>query len=77
MEFRATLNFRKFKVDLNLLYRIYLNFVNGYILFCLSKFCNEKKFQVHLNPKYFFRLNKLLHLFEMHFAFLNLILTFL
>ena len=33
--------------------------------------------KVHLNPKYFFRLNKSLHLFETHFAFLNLILTFL
>ena len=33
--------------------------------------------QVHLNPKYFFRLNKSLHLFETYFAFLNLILTFL
>ena len=34
------------------------------------------KFKVHLNPKYFFRLNKSLHLFETHFAYLNLILTF-
>ena len=33
--------------------------------------------KVHLNPKYFFCLNKSLHLFETHFAFLNLILTFL
>ena len=33
--------------------------------------------KVHLNPKYSFRLNKSLHLFEAHFAFLNLILTFL
>ena len=33
--------------------------------------------KVHLNPKYFFRLNKSLHLFKMHFALLNLILTFL
>ena len=32
--------------------------------------------KVHLNPKYIFRLNKSLHLFETHFAFLNLILTF-
>ena len=31
--------------------------------------------KVHLNPKYFFCLNKSLHLFKMHFAFLNLILT--
>ena len=33
--------------------------------------------KVHLNPNNFFLLNKSLHLFEMHFAFLNLILTFL
>ena len=32
---------------------------------------------MHLNPKYFFRLNKSLHLFETHLTFLNLILTFL
>ena len=29
-------------------------------------------FKVHLTPKYFFRLNKSLHLFEMHCAFLPL-----
>ena len=34
-------------------------------------------FKVHLHPKYFFRVNKSLHLFETHFAILNLILTFL
>ena len=28
-------------------------------------------FEVHLAPKYFFRLNKFLHLFETHCAFLN------
>ena len=33
--------------------------------------------KVHLNPKYFFCLNKSLHLFKTHFAFFNLILTFL
>ena len=33
--------------------------------------------KVHLNPKYFFCLNKSLHLFEKHLAILNLILTFL
>ena len=27
----------------------------------------DTHFEVHLNPKYFFRLNKSLHLFEMHF----------
>ena len=37
----------------------------------------EQMLKVHLNPNYFFLLNKSLHLFEMHFAFLNLILTFL
>ena len=37
----------------------------------------EHDLKVHLNPNYFFRLNKSLHLFEMHFAFLNLILSFL
>ena len=31
--------------------------------------CNIK---VHLTPKYFFRLNKSLHLFETHCAFLSL-----
>ena len=33
--------------------------------------------KVHLNPKYFFGLNKSLHLFETHLAVLNLIWTFL
>ena len=48
-----------------------LKFSHGYIG---SK---DTHFEVHLNPKYFFRLNRSLHLFEMHFGFLNLILTFL
>ena len=43
MGFRATLNFRKFKVALNPIYRIYLNFAKSYILSWLSKFCNKKK----------------------------------
>ena len=34
-------------------------------------------FKVHLNPKYFFRLNKSLHLFKTQFAFFNLTLTLL
>ena len=38
MEFRATLNFRKFKVALNSMYRIFLNFAKSCILSCLSKF---------------------------------------
>ena len=44
MGFRATLNFRKFKMALNLIYRIYLNFAKSYILSCLSKFYYKKKF---------------------------------
>ena len=44
MGFRATLNFRKFKVALNSMYRIFLNFAKSCILSCLSKFDIEKKF---------------------------------
>ena len=44
MGFRATLNFRKFKVALNPMYRILLNFAKSYILSCLSKFYNKKEF---------------------------------
>ena len=44
MGFRATLNFRKFKVALNSMYRIFLNFAKSCILYCLSKFDIEKKF---------------------------------
>ena len=45
--------------------------------FLISEFYKDSSacFKVHLNPKYFFRLNKSLHLFEAWFAFLNLILT--
>ena len=43
MGFRATLNFRKFKVALNPMYRIFLNFAKSCISSCLSKFCNKKK----------------------------------
>ena len=42
--FRATLNFRKFKVALNPMYRIFLNFAKSCISSCLSKFYNKKKF---------------------------------
>ena len=42
--FRATLNFRKFKVALNPMYRIFLNFAKSCILSCLSKFDIKKKF---------------------------------
>ena len=44
MGFRATLNFRKFKVALNSMYRIFLNFAKSCISSCLSKFYNKKKF---------------------------------
>ena len=44
MGFRATLNFRIFKVALNPMYRICLNFAKSCISFCLSKFYNKKKF---------------------------------
>ena len=43
MEFRATLNVRKFKVALNPMYRIFLNFAKSCISSCLSKFCDKKK----------------------------------
>ena len=42
--FTATLNFRKLKVALNPMCRLCLNFAKSYILTCLSKFCNKKKF---------------------------------
>ena len=38
---------------------------------------NSFNFKVHLDPKYFLRLNKSLHLFETHLPFFTLILTFL
>ena len=44
MEFRATLNFLKFKVALNSMYRILLNSAKSCILSCLLKFHNKKKF---------------------------------
>ena len=43
MRFRATLNFRKFKVALNRVNIIFLNFAKSCILSCLSKFYNKKK----------------------------------
>ena len=42
--FRATLNFRKFKVALNPMYRIFLNFAKSCVLSCLSNVDNIKKF---------------------------------
>ena len=44
MGFKATLNVRKFKVALNPMYRIFLNFAKSCISSCLSKFYNKKKF---------------------------------
>ena len=43
MEFRATLIFRKFKVALNSMYSIFLNFAKSCISCCLSKFYSKKK----------------------------------
>ena len=43
MGFRATLNFRKFKVALNPMYRICLNFAKSCVSSCLSKFYDKKK----------------------------------
>ena len=39
-----TFQFRKFKVALKRMYRIFLNFAKSRILSCLSKFYNKKKF---------------------------------
>ena len=44
MGFRATLNFRKVKVALNPMYRIFLNFAKSCILSYLSKFDIKNKF---------------------------------
>ena len=44
MGFRASLNFRKFKVALNPMYRILLNFAKSCLSPWLSKFYNKKKF---------------------------------
>ena len=43
MGFRATLNFQKFKVALNPMYRFCLNFAKSLISSCLLKFYNKKK----------------------------------
>jgi len=43
MGFRATLNFRKFKVALNHMYRICLNFAKSCVLSYLSNVRNIKK----------------------------------
>ena len=44
MGFRATLTFRKFKVALNPMYRIFLNFAKSCVLLCLPNVNNIKKF---------------------------------
>ena len=44
MGFKATLTFRKAKVALNPMYRIFLNFAKSCILFCSLKFYNTKTF---------------------------------
>ena len=46
MGFRATLNFRKFKVALNSIYRMFLNFAKSCVSSCLSKVDNLKNFTV-------------------------------
>ena len=43
MGFRATLNYRKFKVALNPMYRIVLNFAKSCVLSCFSNVNNIKK----------------------------------
>ena len=40
---KKTLNFQKFNVAMNPMYRILLNFAKSYILSCLSKFYDIKK----------------------------------
>ena len=44
--------------------------MNDTPLFCTTLW-TDPQFKVHLTPKYIFLLNKSLHLFEMHCAFLN------
>jgi len=43
MGFIATLNFRKFKVALNPMYKIFLNLAKSCVLSCLSNVDNIKK----------------------------------
>ena len=44
MEFRTTLNFRKVKVALKPIYRIFLNFAKSCISTCSPKFYDKEKF---------------------------------
>jgi len=46
MGFGAALNFRKFKVALNPMYRIFLNFAKSCVLSCLSNVSTIKKFHL-------------------------------
>ena len=46
MEFRATLNFRKFKVALNSMYKIFLNFAKSCIFSCFQNSTIRKNFTV-------------------------------
>ena len=46
INFDGTLNFRKFKVALNSMYRIFLNFAKSCILSCLSNSIIRKNFTV-------------------------------
>ena len=48
MGFRANLNFRKFKVALNPMYRNFQNFAKSCILSCLLKFYNKKKVKAEI-----------------------------
>ena len=51
--FRATLNFQKFKMALNPMYRIFLRFAKSCVLSCLSKVDDIKKFTLpFLNYKH-------------------------
>ena len=58
MGFRATLNFRKFKVALSPMYRIFKHFAKSCILPCLSKFYNKKKSTVPFLKYKRLKLNK-------------------
>ena len=51
------------------MYTFNLTIIHVYFT-CTYITCYEYGFKVHLTPKYFFRLNNSLHLFEMHCAFL-------
>jgi len=52
MGFRATLNFRKFKVALNPMYRIFLNSAKSCVLSCLWNVSDIKKFHRAVFERY-------------------------